>query len=191
MREPLVRASQLRRVFGGSRAEVTAHGFDLRDFGTSVTVADFEWVRRALGVERWNVYGESYGTTVAMTLVALHPDTVRSAVLDSIYPPDPRPMQSTNVADALDAFFGYCAGDQACCRAHESKACCTWSSTIIAVTPGSAEVGHRGRVRASGNRIRRRSRCCAGWRCGSCEGEARNRSRRVRPEARQLQEGFS
>src|SRR4029077_15600545 len=39
-------------------------------------------------------------------------DTVRPAVLDSIYPPDPRPMHSANVADALDAFFRYFAGDQ-------------------------------------------------------------------------------
>jgi pimeloyl-ACP methyl ester carboxylesterase len=103
-----------RAVYAACRAEAATHGFDLRDFGTGVTVTDFEWVRRALGIERWNVYGESYGTMVAMTLVALHPGTVRSAVLDSIYPPDPRPMQSANVADTLDAFFGYCAGDQAC-----------------------------------------------------------------------------
>jgi pimeloyl-ACP methyl ester carboxylesterase len=105
-------------AYSSCRTEATVRGFDLKDFGTSVTVADFEWVRRALGVERWNVYGESYGTTVAMTLVALHPDTVRSAALDSIYPPDPRPMQSTHVAGALDAFFRYCAGDQACAAAY-------------------------------------------------------------------------
>jgi pimeloyl-ACP methyl ester carboxylesterase len=116
-------------AYSSCRAEATARGFDLKDFGTSVTVADFEWVRRALGVERWNVYGESYGTTVAMTLVALHPDTVRSAVLDSIYPPDPRPMQSTNVADALDAFFRYCAGDQACAAAYPDLAA-TYRETV-------------------------------------------------------------
>jgi pimeloyl-ACP methyl ester carboxylesterase len=111
-----------RSVYAACRAEATAHGFDLKDFGTSVTVADFEWVRRALGVERWNVYGESYGTTVAMTLVALHPETVRAAVLDSIYPPDPRPMLSSSVADALVAFFGYCAGDRACAAAYPDLA---------------------------------------------------------------------
>jgi pimeloyl-ACP methyl ester carboxylesterase len=86
-------------------------------------------VRRALGIERWNVYGESYGTTVAMTLVALHPETVRAAVLDSIYPPDPRPMQSANVADALDAFFRYCAGDQACAAAYPDLAA-TYRETV-------------------------------------------------------------
>jgi hypothetical protein len=52
-----------------------------------------------------------------MTLVALYPTRVRSAVLDSIYPPDPKPMFSANVGDALDAFFRYCAGDQACASA--------------------------------------------------------------------------
>jgi pimeloyl-ACP methyl ester carboxylesterase len=62
-----------RAVCAACRAEATEHGFDLKDFGTSVTGADFEWVRRALRIERWNVYGESYGTTVAMTLVARHP----------------------------------------------------------------------------------------------------------------------
>ena len=86
-------------------------------------------MRRALGIERWNVYGESYGTTVAMTLVALHPETVRAAVLDSIYPPDPRPMQSANVADALDAFFRYCAGDQACAAAYPDLAA-TYRETV-------------------------------------------------------------
>ncbi|MBV9784004.1 MAG: alpha/beta fold hydrolase [Acidisphaera sp.] len=118
-----------RAVFAACRAEATSRGFEMRDFGTSVTVADFEWVRRALGVERWNVYGESYGTTVAMTLLALHPDTVRSAVLDSIYPPDPRPMHSTNVADALDTFFLYCSGDQACAAMYPNLAA-TYRETV-------------------------------------------------------------
>lgn len=111
-----------RAIYAACRSEALAQGVDLKDFGTSVTVADFEWVQRALGIARWNVYGESYGTTVAMTLLALHPDTVRAVVLDSLYPPDPRPMQSTNVADALTAFFQYCSGQQACAAAYPDLA---------------------------------------------------------------------
>ncbi|MBV8119146.1 MAG: alpha/beta fold hydrolase [Alphaproteobacteria bacterium] len=118
-----------RAVYAACRAEALAHGFDLKDFGTRVTVADFEWVRRALGIDRWNVYGISYGTTVAMTLVALHPDTVRAAVLDSLYPPDPRPMFSANVADALAAFFRYCSGDQACAAGYPDLAA-TYRETL-------------------------------------------------------------
>jgi pimeloyl-ACP methyl ester carboxylesterase len=103
-----------RATYLACRDEAIRHGIALTDFGTRVTVEDFEWVRQALGVAHWNVYGESYGTTVAMTLVALHPDAIRSVVLDSVYPPDPKPLRSAIVADALDAFFAYCAGEKLC-----------------------------------------------------------------------------
>ena len=42
------------------RNQAIAHGIDLRDFGTLVTAEDFDWVRRALGIARWNVVGKSY-----------------------------------------------------------------------------------------------------------------------------------
>ncbi len=77
-----------RAAHAACRRELAANGVDPDDFGTAATVEDFEWVRRALGVARWNLVGESYGTTVAMTLLARHPDSVRSAVLDSLNPPD-------------------------------------------------------------------------------------------------------
>src|SRR5262249_35689122 len=96
------------------RDQAVRRGLDPKHFGTRVTVDDFEWVRQALGVQRWNVYGESYGPTVAMTLAALHPSTVRSLVLDSVYPPDPVPLWSASVENARDAFFANCAHDEAC-----------------------------------------------------------------------------
>ncbi len=105
-----------RAIHASCRDTAIAHGFDLKDFGTTVTVADFEWVRRALAIERWNVHGESYGTTVAMTLASLHPASIRSLVLDSVYAPDPGPLWSARVADALDAFFGNCDSDPVCSR---------------------------------------------------------------------------
>lgn len=114
--------SSRRAVYLACRDEAIDHGLDLRDFGTTVTVEDFEWVRRALGIARWNVYGESYGTTVAMTLVARHPDTVRAAVLDSLYPPDPIFRRSSKVAEARDAFFASCGRDDACAAAFPNLA---------------------------------------------------------------------
>jgi len=106
--------AQRKAAYMACRDEAIRQGFELTDFGTSVTVADFEWVRRALGIERWNVYGESYGTAVAMSLTALHPHALRSVVLDSVYPPDPVPLWSTVVRDARDAFFAYCVHDGMC-----------------------------------------------------------------------------
>lgn len=104
-----------RALFAACRKEAVAQGIDLTDFGTPVTVEDFDRVRQALGIGRWNLLGVSYGTTVAMTLMARHPETVRSAVLDSINPPDPiLPPWSANVADAVSAFLASCGADVSC-----------------------------------------------------------------------------
>ena len=114
---PETRSSR-RAAYAACRDQAIAEGIDLRDFGTSVTVEDFNWVRQALGVKQWNVFGVSYGTTVAMTLMARYPDTIRSAVLDSVYPPDPiLPPLSRNVADARNAFLASCDTNEACAAA--------------------------------------------------------------------------
>jgi pimeloyl-ACP methyl ester carboxylesterase len=106
--------ARLHTTFMLCRDEATGRGIDLADFGTRTTAEDIDQVRHALGIQRWNVYGESYGTTVAMTLMALHPDTLRSVVLDSVYPPDPTPRPSTIIGTARAAFFEVCTQDRAC-----------------------------------------------------------------------------
>ena len=111
-----------RAVTTACRDEAVTRGFDLKDFGTRVTVEDFEQVRQALGIDRWNVYGESYGTTVAMTLETLHPEAVRSVVLDSLYPPDPVPLWSSLTDRARERFFAACAKDRACSTAYPDLA---------------------------------------------------------------------
>ena len=102
-----------RAAYAACRDKAAAQGLDLADFGTRTTAEDFDQVRRALGFERWNVYGESYGTAVAMTLAALHPGTVRSLVLDSVYVPD-RLSWSVVVGRAETAFFAECATTPSC-----------------------------------------------------------------------------
>lgn len=52
-------------------------------YGTSDVVMDLEAVRRALGVERLNLYGVSYGARVATAYAVLFPGRVRSMVLHS------------------------------------------------------------------------------------------------------------
>ncbi len=104
-----------RSSFLRCRDEAAASGVNLDAFGTVATARDFDRVRQALGIARWNVVGDSYGTTVAMTLMARYPGSIRTAVLDSIYPPDPIPLPwSARVASARDAFFAMCDRDAAC-----------------------------------------------------------------------------
>ena len=93
-----------RSAFMACRDEARAHGIDLNDFGTAVTAEDFEHFRQALGIARWNVVGEFYGTTVAMTLMAHHPEPIRTAVLDLLICLTVPPSW-TRAAEARAAFF--------------------------------------------------------------------------------------
>ncbi len=118
------------------RDEAVSRGIDLVDFGTVVTAEDFESVRRALGIARWNVFGVSYGTTVVMTMTALPPETIWSAVFDLVYPPDPvLPPWELNVADAREAFFAACDTDSVCRAASPDAGASTWrvASRSVAV----------------------------------------------------------
>ena len=60
---------------------------DFTKFGTKDAAADVDEVRQALGIDKWNVFGVSYGTRLALRYMHDFPDGVRSVVLDSTYPP--------------------------------------------------------------------------------------------------------
>ena len=47
---------------------------------------DTEWVRNKLGYDTVNLYGVSYGTRLAMTIMRRYPQSIRSAVLDGVAP---------------------------------------------------------------------------------------------------------
>jgi hypothetical protein len=53
-----------------------------------------------------------------MTLMAHHPEPIRSAVLDSLYPPDPLPPSWGRAAEARAAFFALCEHDPGCAAAY-------------------------------------------------------------------------
>src|SRR5437763_1050302 len=63
----------------GARAEVSW-------YTTSVAVQDLERVRAALGYERINLYGTSYGTRVAQHYLRRFPERVRAVILDGVVP---------------------------------------------------------------------------------------------------------
>src|SRR5438094_447993 len=55
-------------------------------YTTSVAVQDLERVRAALGYERINLYGTSYGTRVAQHYLRRFPERVRAVILDGVVP---------------------------------------------------------------------------------------------------------
>lgn len=58
---------------------------ELRDNNTQALVADMEKLRDHLGVDRWHVFGGSWGSTLALVYAIMHPDRVTGLVLRGIF----------------------------------------------------------------------------------------------------------
>ena len=57
----------------------------LEDNTTQALVADMEQLRRHLGIERWLVFGGSWGSTLALAYAEAHPQAVSELVLRGIF----------------------------------------------------------------------------------------------------------
>ena len=91
---------------------------DLGFFTTTLAMQDLDAVREALGAERINLVGASYGTRAALEYQRQFPASVRRSVLDGVAPPDMvLPVSAgTDAQAALDALFATCRSDAACTR---------------------------------------------------------------------------
>jgi len=89
---------------------------DLRQYTTSIAADDLDDVRRALGYDRINLAGASYGTTAALVYMRLHPDHVRSAFLVGVATTGFKlPLPFARAAQhAWDQLLVDCAADQSC-----------------------------------------------------------------------------
>ena len=70
-------------------------------------------VRNALGYEKINVFGGSYGSESALVYLRRHASHVRSIAIESVAPPDyrlPLPFAKT-IQGALQHLFADCAAD--------------------------------------------------------------------------------
>jgi proline iminopeptidase len=55
------------------------------DNTTPHLIADIERLRQKLGIERWHVFGGSWGSTLSLAYAEAHPDRVRSLALRGIF----------------------------------------------------------------------------------------------------------
>lgn len=77
---------------------------------------DIDLVRQALGYEKWNLLGISYGTRLGLTLLRDHPGGIRSVILDGVVPleADLFGDAARNGEASFEKTFAACAADQAC-----------------------------------------------------------------------------
>ncbi len=107
--------AQLAAIVSACREQLTAK-HDLKQFTTSVAVADLEAVRIALGYTRINIYGSSYGTRVALHYARRYPERTRALILDGVVPPNVVLGSRTplDAEQALDQVLARCKADAEC-----------------------------------------------------------------------------
>ncbi|MFQ6037882.1 MAG: alpha/beta fold hydrolase, partial [Candidatus Aminicenantales bacterium] len=94
--------------------------FDLTQYSTFAAADDLYEVRLALGYDRINLIGGSYGTRMALVYMRQHPETVRTAILNGVAPIAFRnPLYHAPTAqEAIRLILAKCAADPECHAAY-------------------------------------------------------------------------
>ncbi len=116
-RAPLRTATVVRAYVEACLARFDA---DPRQYTTVPAMEDLADVIRALGYAQVNVYGGSYGATAAQYFLALHPELVRTVILDggTLLDVPIFELWGRNGERALRAILARCAAAPRCARAY-------------------------------------------------------------------------
>lgn len=138
---------------------------ELSNNTTQHLVADMEAIRGHLGIERWVVFGGSWGSTLGLVYAETHPDRVLGLILRGIFLCLPREIQwfyqdgasrlfpdywedyVKMVAvgerdDMVSAYYRLLTGDNEIARMAAAKAWSTWEGRCSTLKPKSEVVNH-------------------------------------------------
>lgn len=107
--------AQAEACFAAAKAE----RIDLSAYNTIENARDVEALRRALGFDRWNVWGISYGSILGQAYLKQDPAGIRAVVLDAIVPITPGAhfqRIGRHYQRDLDLLDAACGADPACAR---------------------------------------------------------------------------
>lgn len=98
------------------RDRLERQGVDVSKFTSENNADDIAILRQVLGYEQWNLYGASYGSRLALTIMRDHPEGVRAAVIDAVLPPDVDYFSSIpgNIERAIDELASACRNVPSC-----------------------------------------------------------------------------
>lgn len=147
------------RGCGRSRPLADNPDVDLATNTTGHLVADIEALRELLGIDRWVVFGVSWGVTLALVYAQAHPDRVSAAVLAAVtsgtrietewitrhigrvFPTEWEafaghvPAQERD-GDLAAAYARLLASPDPAVRDAAASAWCTWEDTHVSLMPG-------------------------------------------------------
>ncbi len=140
---------------------------ELADNTTQALVADMEQIREHLGIDKWLLFGGSWGSTLSLVYAETHPERVHGLVLRGIFLcreheiqwfyqqgasrifPDVwedylRPIPETEHGDLLQAYYRRLTSDNELERMTAAKAWSLWEGRTSSLNPNPAVVEHFG-----------------------------------------------
>ena len=140
-------------------------------------VEDMEKIRVHLGIERWVVFGGSWGSTLALAYAETHPDRVTALVLRGIFLLRPHelrwfyqeganfvfpdvwesflgPIPESERGDLMRAYHRRLTGADTAVRDAAGRAWATWEATTISLIPDAQMVDEFGERDAADNLAR-------------------------------------
>jgi len=102
------------------RDRLVSEGHNLAAYTTTQSAADVEAIRIALGYDQVNLWGGSYGSLLAQAVMRDHPEGIRSAVIESVWPLEVSFFveATTSVPNAILRLMDTCTADEACDTAY-------------------------------------------------------------------------
>jgi pimeloyl-ACP methyl ester carboxylesterase len=99
---------------------LVAQGINLSTYNSAENAADVNDLRLVLGYKAWDLYGISYGTRLALTIMRDFPNGIRSVILDSTVPlqVDFYNLIPSNANRAFQIFFEACLRNRPCNAAY-------------------------------------------------------------------------
>ena len=116
--DPVIRDAIVKKFTIECRDEL-AKKADLTQYTTTIAMADYDDVRIALGVDKINMFGGSYGTRSSMEYLRRYPAHVRSVVIDGVAPPSMALAMdfARDAGAAYEKMLTDCAADASCKKA--------------------------------------------------------------------------
>jgi pimeloyl-ACP methyl ester carboxylesterase len=101
------------------RDRLASAGHNLSVYNTVQNAADVDAIRLALGYDKVNLWGGSYGSLLAQAVMRDHPEGIRSVAINSILPLEKSVFvdASTTTSNAIVKLLDACAADEACANA--------------------------------------------------------------------------
>jgi pimeloyl-ACP methyl ester carboxylesterase len=98
------------------RDRLAREGADLLAYDTNANADDVLSLKATFGTKEMNLWGQSYGTRVALTLMRRNPQGIRSVILDGAYPPAiaGKLYLAESFIATMDRVFEACEKDDEC-----------------------------------------------------------------------------